>query len=132
MARKEISYGQADESAHLLLTATGVAFHPEESGKHDFEILPSQIASLTAAGAFGKAHKPDPSFTDETLHFSQKTKAGSSITLQITPADLLVLVKYLAQIGNRREKLGKRNEAISQCKNPWLARPGEAQQCTNF
>jgi hypothetical protein len=27
----------------------------------------------------------------------------------------LVLVKYLAQIGNRREKFGKRNEAIPQC-----------------
>src|SRR6266576_2262736 len=37
---------------------------------------------------------------------------------------MLVLVKYLAQIGNRREKLGKRNKAISQYKNPQLARPG--------
>lgn len=81
----------------FILENDSFAFH-EGYGyvKHDFKISPKQIKDLSLTD-IGHGDKSDPQYINETIHFTEKTKVGGKMTIQVDVPTVLILVKYLAQ-----------------------------------
>jgi hypothetical protein len=78
----------------LVLRSDSLEFQGDESsGMHNFKISPKQIRKLSLARVAG----PYPRYMNGTIHFTEKTPAGSEATIRVDVPTVMVLVKYLAQ-----------------------------------
>ena len=81
------------QEAKIVLGSDVFEFHETGKGSHDFRIPPKQIAGLT----FARRDTANPQNIHHTIHFKDKTKAGSKMTLRTDVPTLLALVKYVGQ-----------------------------------
>jgi hypothetical protein len=91
-------YGSGrDVSGTFILATDSFAFREEGgAGKHDFKISPKQIKELNLT-SIGQGDKSDPRYMNQTIYFTEKTKVGGKMTIQVDVPTIMVLVKYLAQ-----------------------------------
>jgi hypothetical protein len=76
-----------------------------DSPSSNFKIALTEITAVTFVNGL-KEQSPDPESTNYTLHFSEKTKVGRSMTIRVDIPTLVVLVQYLAENGNLETESG--------------------------
>src|SRR6266852_7975281 len=78
----------------LVLGNDSFEFHEDGlKEKHNFKISPKQIKDLSLT-TIGHGDKSDPGYMNQTFHFSEKTKVGGKMSIQVTAPTVLILVKY--------------------------------------
>lgn len=85
----------ADAPAVLILDEKELQYDETEDDRHDFRIPREDLLSIRFAGYFHRKRTPDANYIYHTLHFRRKTKVGQKLTLRITPAALMTLIRYL-------------------------------------
>jgi hypothetical protein len=87
--------GSPVTAANLVLSADSFGFQDYRKPKHNFQIPLSTINSITSGLDDKAGHAPDSSVIGVTILFKKKTPAGKQVSFNISPPDLLVLLKYL-------------------------------------
>ena len=85
----------------LVLGSDSLEFREDESsGMHNFKIAPKQIRELALTSLAHTHWSKDslyPPYMNGTIHFTEKTPAGSEVTIRVDVPTVMVLVKYLSQ-----------------------------------
>jgi hypothetical protein len=97
--------GSPVTAANLVLSADSFGFQDYRKPKHNFQIHPSTINSITSRLDDEAGHAPDSSVIGVTILFKKKTPAGKQVSLNISPPDLLVLLKYLHVVSSSTHAL---------------------------
>jgi hypothetical protein len=102
-------------SATLSLTRDSVEFREPGQKSHEFQVARPKIGGLTYAGWL-HGDDPDSLKTNVTLHFSEQTSVGKSLTIRLDIPTLVILVQYMAQshplAASVNEPCGRRVDAI--------------------
>jgi hypothetical protein len=83
-------------SARLSLTRDSVEFREPGQKSHEFQVARQTIGGLTYAGWL-HGDDPDSLKTNVTLHLSEQTSVGKSLTIRLDIPTLVILVQYIAQ-----------------------------------
>ena len=87
----EIPVSYREQVATLLLTGNSFEFRAPSKG---CRVSPSDVKRISLATRF---RTPQPVAETEAIYFTEKTTAGSKVTLQTDVAHLFVLLKYVQQ-----------------------------------